>query len=268
MIDNFDKTLQWVLAHEGGYVNHPRDPGGATNQGVTYRVYDAWRRSKGMAPRDVRHIAPDEVKSIYKAQYWDAVRGDDMPSGVDYAVFDYAVNSGPNRAAKALQAVVGVKRDGVIGAVTLEAVGRMAPKDIIIGLCEQRMAFLKRLKHWRTFGKGWTRRVMGESIGVQARDHGTIDRAVMLADAQVDIPAPAVRQDGAAAKSDTSEMNLVAAGAQAIKDRAAATNGLGVAGIVTALTQLKGPIAWALGAGLFVMALLAAWWIVKQVVQE
>ena len=159
MRKSYDTALQAVLEHEGGYVNHPEDPGGATNRGVTQRVYDAWRKRQGLRSRAVKAIAADEVAAIYRAQYWDAVRGDDLPAGLDYAVFDFAVNSGPARAIHYLQANLGVTADGHIGLVTLGAAARAKPRQVIDDLCDSRLAFLKKLKTFPTFGKGWTRRV-------------------------------------------------------------------------------------------------------------
>jgi len=157
MNTNFDKCLALVLIHEGGFVNHPRDPGGATNRGVTQAVYDAYRKTRGRGQQSVKFITDDEVKAIYKFQYWDRVQGDLLPRGLDYAVFDFAVNSGVGRASKYLQAVLGVAQDGVIGAKTLAAV--QSPYNAINALCDRRMSFLRNLKTFLTFGKGWTRRV-------------------------------------------------------------------------------------------------------------
>ncbi len=156
---NFEKALAYVLEHEGGYVNHPRDPGGATNKGVTQAVYDGYRKMRGRGLQSVKFISDEELQAIYKFQYWDAVRGDLLPTGVDYAVFDFAVNSGVKRASKYLQAVVGVAQDGIIGARTIAAVD--SPPATINALCDRRMGFLRNLKTFLTFGRGWTRRVQG-----------------------------------------------------------------------------------------------------------
>lgn len=161
MQGNFEQSLELVLEHEGGFVHHPRDPGGATNKGVTQKVYDAFRYSRGRSHQSVRFLEEGELEAIYKLQYWDAIRGDLLPSGLDYAVFDFAVNSGVNRAAKFLQAVLGVKQDGQIGAMTLSAI--VNPKWTINALCDRRMGFLRRLGTFATFGKGWTRRVEGSN---------------------------------------------------------------------------------------------------------
>ena len=158
-MDRFTQCLPLVLIHEGGYVNHPKDPGGATNKGITQKTYDAWQRRAGKPTRSVKHIGDSEVSAIYRAQYWDKVSADDLPAGLDYAVFDFAVNSGPGRAAKFLQKIVGVGADGIIGAQTLVAVDGHEADSLISHLCNNRLAWLKRLTTFKTFGKGWTRRV-------------------------------------------------------------------------------------------------------------
>ena len=159
---NRAKALQLVLAHEGGWADHPKDPGGATNRGVTQRVYDAWRAGRDLPQRTVRRITGGEVEAIYREQYWDAVHGDDLPAGVDYAVFDYAVNSGPGKAVRELQREVATAPDGKVGLMTLQAVRAAAGRDetaLIEAYCARRLAFLKTLKHWPTFRAGWSRRV-------------------------------------------------------------------------------------------------------------
>jgi lysozyme family protein len=156
---NFTRSLQLVLLSEGGYVNHPKDPGGATNKGVTQRVYDAYRKAIDAPPQSVKLISAGEVGSIYKDSYWQPIRGDELPAGVDYVVFDYAVNSGTVKAAKALQEALGVKVDGRIGLLTLDALKRADRGAIIRSICGSRLGFLKRLATWTTFGRGWSRRV-------------------------------------------------------------------------------------------------------------
>ena len=161
MRDSYSTALAEVLKHEGGYVNHPKDPGGATNRGVTQRVYDAFRRNNGLPLRSVKSLTESELQAIYRLQYWDAVKGDELPAGVDFAVFDFAVNSGPARAIKYLQMVLGVDADGNIGQVTIRAAAEAFPRATINSLCDKRLAFLKNLETWGTFGRGWTSRVAG-----------------------------------------------------------------------------------------------------------
>lgn len=168
---NFESSLKHVLVHEGGYVNHPADPGGATNKGVTQRVYDGFRVKSGQAKRSVKEITDTEVSKIYKTQYWDMVRGDELPAGVDYVVFDGAVNSGVGQSVKWLQRSLPSYKgpiDGDIGAGTLGAVVSDDDNDALVNrICDRRMAFLRALKTFGTFGKGWTRRVEGvRSVGL------------------------------------------------------------------------------------------------------
>jgi lysozyme family protein len=177
---NFALSLPWTLAHEGGWSNHPKDPGGATMRGVTQRVYTGFRSRKGLPNQSVRFITPEEIHDIYKFQYWDALRCDDLPAGIDYAVFDFGVNSGVSRAARYLQRVLGVKQDGIIGVNTIRAANEADPAFVVQKLCELRMQFLRGLKTWKTFGRGWTRRVMGEIEGTQNDDTGVVDRANFL----------------------------------------------------------------------------------------
>lgn len=155
---NFGRALAAVLRHEGGYVNHPSDPGGPTNKGITLATFRKWVKRDGTA-NDLKRITDDQVAKVYRSQYWNAVKAGELPSGVDYAVFDYAVNSGPTRAAKALQNALGVTADGIIGPVTIAAAQKVDPIVTIRTLCGRRMVFLKQLKTWDTFGKGWEARV-------------------------------------------------------------------------------------------------------------
>ena len=153
MKDNFDECLKMLLHHEGGYVNHPKDPGGETNLGVTKRVYEKWGGTKDMKDLTVEDVAP-----IYKKEYWDKCRCDDLESGVDWAVFDWAVNSGTGRAAKAIQKICGAAQDGAIGPKTLALIGTQNTQYVIEEFGKIRQDFYESLKTFDTFGKGWTRR--------------------------------------------------------------------------------------------------------------
>lgn len=160
---NFPKALKATLKHEGGFVNHPRDPGGMTNLGVTKKTYEDWVLHP-VSEQIMRRLTVDHVKALYKVKYWDAVKGDDLPVGMDYCVFDFGVNSGPKRAARFLQALVGVEQDGVIGPRTLSALKQhikaVGVEGTIGAYQDRRLAFLKALPHWDAFGRGWSRRVL------------------------------------------------------------------------------------------------------------
>ena len=158
MKENFEIALKALLKHEGGYVNHKDDPGGMTNLGVTKRVWEEWV-GHAVDEQTMRGLTPDAVAPLYKKRYWDAVHGDDLPSGVDLVVFDCAVNSGVGRASKLLQRAAGVTDDGKIGPGTLQAVMAADPKELVAAFCDQRQAFLEALPTFATFGKGWSRRV-------------------------------------------------------------------------------------------------------------
>lgn len=156
--ENWDACFQMVLKHEGGYVNNPKDPGGMTNLGVTKRVWEEFV-GHSVDETTMRGLTPDMVKPLYKKNYWDKIKGDDLPSGIDYAAYDLAVNSGTARAAKYLQQIAGVPADGVIGPKSLEAIKSCNAEETVDALCDMRLDFLKRLPTWETFGKGWGRRV-------------------------------------------------------------------------------------------------------------
>jgi lysozyme family protein len=155
---NYDEALKRVLAHEGGYTNHPSDPGGPTNWGIT--IHDArlyWKRDADAA--DVKAMPLDVAKRIYKSKYWDAMRCDELPSGVDYVVMDFGVNSGISRSIKYLEAIAGLPQDGKPDDTLIKAVAHIPVRGLINNFCDNRMAFLKRLKTWPVFGNGWGRRV-------------------------------------------------------------------------------------------------------------
>ena len=158
MKDNFPKALAAVLVHEGGFVNNPKDPGGMTNLGCTKAT---WEDHCGhpVDEKTMRALTPNDVGPLYRQKYWNKVCGDELPAGVDYVVFDAAINSGSGRAAKWLQACVGVEPDGGIGPKTLAAVRAFNPEQLIKDYSKRRLSFLSDLSTWETFGKGWARRV-------------------------------------------------------------------------------------------------------------
>lgn len=165
---SYDGALTRLLADEGGYTDHPSDPGGPTNFGIT--LGDARRYWKGNATAaDVRAMPQSVARKIYRERYWNAMRCDELPAGVDYAVFDYGVNSGISRAGKVLRRVLRLP-DGT-SAVTDEVVaaaGKRTAGDLVIAICAERLAFLKTLKTFAVFGRGWTARVNGVRVAALA----------------------------------------------------------------------------------------------------
>ena len=156
--ENYQACLDMILHHEGGYVNHPKDPGGETNLGVTKRVYGEWGGTKDMKDLEVEDVAP-----IYRKNYWDRIKADDLPSGLDLCVFDFGVNAGTGRAAKYLQSMIGTVADGGIGPNTLkkldEYLEENSVEDTIKNYQSERQSYYESLSTFETFGRGWTRRV-------------------------------------------------------------------------------------------------------------
>lgn len=161
MRGNFDACLKELLLHEGGYVNHPKDPGGRTNLGVTQRVYEEWI-GYSVSEKIMRGLTVDHVRTLYKVRFWDVVKGDDLPAGFDLCVFDFAVNAGTNRAARYVQRMVGAVEDGQIGPRTLSLVSQMVKSlganHCIMRYQDMRRDYYKMLPTFPTFGKGWLRR--------------------------------------------------------------------------------------------------------------
>lgn len=162
----FDLCLDEVLRHEGGYADHPNDPGGATNMGITRKTLARWRKVSpwwDLPKSAVKAMARSEAATIYRASYWDVSRAGSLPAGVDLALFDFAVNSGPYRAIRSLQSVLGVVADGRVGPLTLDAARLQTAKAgagyLIDALCDRRLSFLQKLSTFPTFGKGWSVRV-------------------------------------------------------------------------------------------------------------
>jgi lysozyme family protein len=146
----FDRAVELILKHEGGYVDHPSDPGGETKYGISKRSYPHV---------DIRSLTTDAAKDIYYHDFWLPLKLDKLPYAIAVSVFDYAVNSGKSRAVKTLQAAVGVLQDGALGPATLSATLKQNPFVIAATIRDMRLAFLRALSSFKTFGKGWTRRV-------------------------------------------------------------------------------------------------------------
>lgn len=214
-IGNFLPSLKVTLGYEGGWSDHPADPGGATMKGITIGRYRQYHPDA--TKTDLRNISDTEVEMIYRADYWKPVRGDELPYGVDLATFDFGVNSGPARAARYLQAVVGVTQDGKVGPKTIAAVVESDGKKVIQSLCAKRLSFVQGLKTFATFGRGWSRRIadveakavamwlttgMAMTPTIQRELKAEADKAADVADAQSRGGDGAVAGGGAAVATD------------------------------------------------------------------
>lgn len=185
---NFAVCLPPLLAHEGGYVDHPKDPGGATNLGITRKTLSDWL-GREASKDEVKRLTTDLVAPIYKKKYWDVLNCETLFAGVDYATFDAGVNSGPRRAREWLMASLG--GDGA---------------DTIKKQCAKRLSFLQALKNWKTFGRGWLRRVTEVEATALAMHF-----AALYPEAQV--AKPALRDEAKAAESTATKQGGAAAGA-------------------------------------------------------
>jgi len=182
MRHNFDECLSLVLRAEGGFTDQAADPGGATNMGIT-RATLAGVRGHAVSKADVRALTRAEAVEIYRTIYWAAVRGDELPAGVDAVMFDHAVNSGPKAAIRTLQGALGFKQDAILSRRCLRAAQAADPAALVRGLCTARMNFLKRLSTWLVFRHGWCARME------------TLERAALALCAQAPPPAAAITQD-------------------------------------------------------------------------
>ena len=156
--ENFEIALALVFDSEGGWSNHPKDRGGKTNFGITNRTWKAWAKLHGDS-RSLAEITREDAAKIYREDYAGPVRFDSLPGGLDYAVLDFAINSGAGTAVAELQGCLAVRQDGIMGSQTLAAVSHSEAKDLIHCLCEARRKYVRKLDTWGTFGKGWLRRI-------------------------------------------------------------------------------------------------------------
>lgn len=245
---NFAPSLACVLGYEGGYSNHPDDPGGPTMKGIIQREYDAYRRSKGRGTQSVKLIEDAELRDIYRKSYWDASRCDDLPAGVDLVVFDASVNSGVAQSAKWLQRSVGAKDDGVIGTMTVDAALSAANKaGLIDAMCDRRLAMLKGLKTWGSFGKGWASRV------ADVRKRGK----ALLSSTPPAPPMTMPAEDMAKAPVSEKSVSTIAMSKESV---------LAGIPIVTGLVNAAanpGPLAWAVAVAVIIAVAIGAFYFVK-----
>jgi lysozyme family protein len=166
MKDTWSRAYDQLMEHEGGFTDDPRDPGnhlpdgrpGCTNLGITQKAWEAYVGHK-VTHEDMKALTREIVEPFYKKEYWTSTKGDDLPYGIDYMVFDMGVNSGPGRAAMTLQKAVGTTPDGAIGPKTLAAVRAADQDDLIKTFSKERLEYMESLKNWETYKNGWTRRV-------------------------------------------------------------------------------------------------------------
>lgn len=158
MENNFNQCLELVLKSEGNYINNPSDPGGQTNLGVTRKVWEEWV-GRESSEKEMRSLTKEQVGPLYKAKYWLACYGPQLPLGIDYMAFDASVNMGVGRAIKLLQESIGCVPDGMIGPRTMQLIDQKKPYDVIQAYSKRKTEFYEGLKTFPVFGKGWLNRV-------------------------------------------------------------------------------------------------------------
>lgn len=236
----FSEALRRLLVHEGGYTNHPSDPGGPTNFGITLADYRKYVQPNAMA-EDIRAMARADAEAIYRSKYWDALRCDDLPAGVDYAVFDYGVNSGVGRAGKVLRRVLGLA-DGtyIVSDGVIVALRGGDPARVVTAICEERLVFLKRLKTWPVFGRGWDRRVAevrAAAMAMAKSGAGGTSRMTQAAPGKGQ--APVARKTRAAATG-----SLLAAGAATGEAARQAGSDIGIVTIIIGIAIAAAAVGW------------------------
>jgi lysozyme family protein len=241
MRSNWDKAFRQVIVYEGGYVNHPKDPGGPTNLGITQATLSRYL-GRNATIKDVRALTRAAVQPIYKRFFWDVLRCDDLPGGVDLAVYDFGVNSGTSRAARYLQSVVGVTQDGQIGPATIAACNKYSAEEIVKRLVAKRRGFLMGLKTWRTFGKGWNRRLV--SVQTVALAMAPPKTGVAFAGLASDIPPDGPVADVVEVSTQERESNQVTGDEQAIGLQEAEQND-GIGGLWGVKPFLASKTLWA-----------------------
>lgn len=177
---NYSACLDHILKYEGGYVDHPSDPGGATNMGITIGTLSSWL-GRPASKQEVKDLTRRQVEAIYRNNYWNVVKGDRLADGFDLVVFDAGVNSGPSRGVKWFQKALGggVDVDGIMGSQTMnEADAKADGVAVIQKACANRLSFLKGLTNWRVFGRGWGRRVASVEAQAVAMYSGSVVKMI------------------------------------------------------------------------------------------
>lgn len=259
MRDNLDDALRLMFGHEGGYSNHPKDPGGPTKYGITKKTLEAHRGRK-VSIDEVKNLTIEEAEDVYRKSYWAQSGGDLLPDGLDYAAFDFGVNSGPSRAVRTLQELLGVDIDGIVGVKTADAANKYPGgiEELIRAYCDARMRFLRKLKNWGSFSRGWTIRVTGKDPkGQYPAKPGVVGDAITLARG-IRPATSATTQTVEVPKAPPEKPNpwttpeTIAAGAAA------------AGGLLAAIGDVSGPVGYALAVAIVVATGVAAFYFVTR----
>lgn len=270
MRENLDRSLELMFGHEGGYVNVATDKGGPTKYGITHRTLAAHRGVSRVTAEQVKAMNIAEARDIYIESYWSQSGADQLPAGLDYAVFDFGVNSGPPTAVKRLQKIVGTAQDGWVGPETVRAVAAYPGglQQLIRDYCDERMRYLRSLKSSKTGfpvnGRGWTIRVTGvDPDGKWKSAPGVLGNALAMARHQptkATTTAPSIVTEEGSAKATPPEPNAWTKPDVLLPVAGAAATGAG-----TVLTSGMDPIKLALAIGIIVIIVLGAYFAFRRI---
>jgi lysozyme family protein len=253
MRENLDDSLKLLFGDEGGYSNVKTDSGGPTKYGITHRTLAAHLGLKSVSAERVKAMTLAEAEAIYRKSYWTQSGGDLLPAGLDYAVFDFGVNSGPARAVKTLQKVLGITQDGIIGVQTVAAAEERGAAALIREYCRARMDFLRSLGGKTGFsanGRGWTIRVTGvDPQGKWKSTPGVIGNALRLAGASpFKINPTDVVDPAGAAKANPKDVSVI----EDLKKPEAWGPLGGLIAAIGGFAAGNGPVQWALAAAMLI----------------
>lgn len=257
---NLAPSLILLFGDEGGYSNRATDSGGPTKFGITHRTLAAYRGAPSVTAQQVKDMTVQEAEEIYRRSYWQQSGGDLLPSGLDYAVFNSGVMSGPSRAVKILQSVVGVTQDGVVGVQTVAAVKsyRGGVEQLIRDYCEAYMAFLRRIGGKQGFsanGRGWTIRITGvDPKGQWKTMPGVVGNAIAMSRRGTVTPTNVANPAGAP-KANPKDTSIV----ETLKKPEAWAPLTGVLSAIGAFAAGSGPVQWALAIGLIAGVGVGLW---------
>lgn len=250
-------ALKLTWGEEGGYVNDPNDPGGPTKYGITHKTLAAHRGVPSVTTAQVKALTLNEATEIYERSYWRQSGADRLPAGIDYAVFDFGINSGPARAVKYLQEIVGVRADGVFGDQTLKAVttyiNSLSPNTLIDKYQDRRLVYLKGLRTWSTYKKGWTNRV------ARVREHAKRFAAGSNVYAATSMTIQDYQDGGAKARQEDTSVLTVLKKPEAFTPVMASMSGVG------AIASGEGPFQYALAIAFVLLVAVGVWYFVRRV---
>lgn len=249
----------FLLKYEDGFTSVPDQ---RSFMGISQEIYDSYRANKNVESQDVKKMSYQELKGIIRTQYWDIIKGDSLPLGIDYSMLDFAFISGPEVAIKTIQKILDLKEDGVMGNVTLWAIKRFEDKErLITDLNMERLFWMKTLRDWPKYGKGWESRILGDSVS----DTGVLNRSISIMNMEP-IPHFEVLTKIGSVKTEESKIKRTVEFKKGVNfDNIAKFSAGSIPAWMTASASVPaGPLQWAFAFGTVVTFLIVAFWVFTQ----